>query len=419
MIGSRIIEQSEEVRKAALLEIQNKLEKSKQIIAQSSSQLISTGVGNIMRDLERKLELCKYLQARTNEILCRHLLCLTYKSYLYVVPPEYECYDDYRSVVEIFMDAGIIAEQEIFRNINDQHIGEIGPASVQVSFPELFCSAKASMMREIDQALIMSSKNNWYFKDRIKSTVSFGSHIYTKDRFMSDASDIVKEATVVKIHSDVQSKLIGQLDHPCFQGAGSLVKKVLISKIEVEKQEREQKKKIIAEVQFEIDHLLEEVEENDKALLKLSEKKGALAALIRDVKQEPGLVPWNDLVNEILIELKGKCDDKIEQAAVEGMLKHLEDYEQIQVSPEVMEARFKDVKNESIFFGHKSAIRDFCMGRSSLQLSGIGEFKLEQNKPCSKADFLVAIKKIARLHCIENCILSRLSLLGLIECQLS
>ena len=72
-----------------------------------------------------------------------------------------------------------------------------------------------------------AKEKQWAWEERQLHELSFVGSVYSREKFMKDAAEIVQEEERVQINENVSNKLAGKLEHEAFLGHGKKLRKVL------------------------------------------------------------------------------------------------------------------------------------------------------------------------------------------------
>lgn len=252
-----------------------------------------------------------------------------------------------------------------------------------VKFPDTFEYCREQVLEKLARLLDESRSNAWSPQKRQLTADSFSEFIYTKEKFEEDTRELMKKEKMVRVSSEVEKKLLGAQIDPVYCGQGEEVKRVLTSNqfVIIDKKRVE---KNLNEVKFEsgfffgkksdiVEMFASKFEDNrvylQEEILKSIESKTGL------VRSKDNEAKFNSLLqqlglNEAFVSQFAQEDlvrilmdrTKLSRAQVDAIVGHLENYEKISIDHKFLEQRVREAKNESIFFGKKSEIREFCLG---------------------------------------------------------
>ncbi|WHA06243.1 hypothetical protein N3Z16_07305 [Candidatus Megaera polyxenophila] len=338
-----------------------------------------------------------------------------------------EEYETYQKILQILESTKIISERQLFKKTDN--LGERVTDTELIAFPDVFRYCKEQVLDDLMRSLTNSQKQSWGYKHREIQSSSFETAIYTKKKFIEDTATLIKVEEVIKIAGDISQKLLGQLDHPVFCDHGDMIKDILTSELlTIDHAFLEQRLKDVkneamffgkkAEIQEFCLGLRKIVLGNDKTIELLDNQSFAkdevIAALkkIIDIAEESYNTEQNNF-NSLLMQLGFNVGGNIfakhqlvqvirdktllKEEQINYILTHLEVYEKLSVDHAFLEQRFKDVKNEAIFFGKKAEIQEFCLGRRKIVLSGDKIIELLDNQSFAKDEIVAALKKIVQI----------------------
>ena len=191
------------------VDVQESLRSVKARAEGAMSSLQSQGQEEFVEQLRRKVTLCGRLEASG-------LTPLSFWSRSRVGGLSQE---EYQQATKILLEAEVISEPELFRQ---------GPAGPElVPFPDVFISAKREVLGMIEQKLASAKGKQWAWEARQVDEHSFARSVYSRERFMQDAAQVVQEEERVRISESVGKKLAGKLDHEAFLGHGPKLRNVL------------------------------------------------------------------------------------------------------------------------------------------------------------------------------------------------
>lgn len=101
-------------------------------------------------------------------------------------------------------------------------------------------------------------------------------------------------------------------------------------------------------------------------------------------------LPRKDLVGILMAQTK------LTESQVDAIVAHLETYERVMIDNKFLAQQIREAKNESIFFGKKSEIRDFCLGRLQVTVAD-KVIELKDNQACDRQFVVQALRSIVKM----------------------
>lgn len=340
----------------------------------------------------------------------------------------FEQYENYKKSLEILQRAQVISTAEIFKRLNNNGISVSN--SKNITFPDSFSYCKDKVLDDLVCSMIDSRNQCGWYKKREKSSSSFEDMIYTKEKFLHDADKIIRTENIFEISSSIKNKLLGKLDHPVYCGKGNQIKHILTSQfLRLDYKFLEEK---LNKIQNDDERFFGKLANIKQFLLGVGGESGDIETLkflngesftIKDdivdslekivtlptdrpLKDDPNfkellcylnfnltssVIPADQL-NELIIN-----KTSLNGSQVKEILSHLEFYIQLHVDHNFLEQKFKSVKNEMIFLGKMSEIREFCLGKRQVDIGGGKTLQLIDNQSVGKCDIVRALKLITKI----------------------
>ncbi|UCM86433.1 MAG: hypothetical protein LF885_07155 (plasmid) [Rickettsia endosymbiont of Culicoides impunctatus] len=336
-------------------------------------------------------------------------------------------HQSHSEIFKILEDVKIISQRQIFKKTAISSLRDLVATSELIEFPDVFYYCKEQVLDNLKHSLINSQKKSWWYKEREKKPESFESFIYTKKNFTKDTASLVKVEEVIRIAADIKQKLLGKLDHQIFCKKGDQIKNILTSSLlSIDHKFLKQRfrniknESIFFGKKAEIEDFClgrQEITLSDGQIIALLDNQlftqndivSAISKII-NLSKNPSpedktsfdillhhLFKFNNLVikNQLVKLIRDKTLLQDEQ--INKILTHLEKYTQLTIDHKFLKQKFRDIKNESIFFGKKSEIQDFCLGRRKITLSDGKIIYLLDNQLFAQDDIVRGLKKIINL----------------------